>query len=97
MNTSAEPRIVRLTFPFAGVARCEVQFYERHIYLSKLLVEIQGRGIGSRVLAELKKYRQPIELVAYPDDVDRYIDLVRFYERNGFVMQEGQDLMVWTP
>lgn len=95
-----EDGTVRLVkFAFEGVERCEIEEWPEVIMLCKLNIfpMFQGRGLGSRVLSELKRLGKPIRLIPYPDNPERYSELVRFYERNGFVMPAGDDAMLWQP
>lgn len=101
MPAVAEQPLENLTFPFPGVQRCNlVQRAPGHLRLVKLEIvpEYRGKGIGSRVLRELKRLGQTISLVAYPDDPDRYDDCRRFYRKNGFTEVEGDDgVFEWHP
>jgi GNAT superfamily N-acetyltransferase len=94
-----EPALKRLHFSFEGVERCLVQEFQTHTILRKLEVMplFRGHGVGSRVLSELKARRKPIHLIPYPDDPNRYDELIRFYQGNGFAWDETQDYMVWSP
>lgn len=89
----------RLSFDFAGVDQCIVEEGPTVLLLRKLVVAplLQGQGIGSRVLRELKRKGKTIHVVAYPDDPDRCADLYRFYTRNGFADVEGTSFMAWNP
>jgi GNAT superfamily N-acetyltransferase len=102
MKTALHPEPPHRYFKFehiGGVEECRVAEQEdggcRLIKL-KVAREMQGRGIGGKVLMELKRMYRRIELVAYPDDPDRYEDCRRFYRWHGFVEQEGTGDFVWT-
>lgn len=88
-----------MTFDFTGVDQCVLEEGPDVILLRKLVIAplLQGQGIGSKVLRELKRKRKTIHLIPYPDDPDRYEELRRFYMRNGFTQAEGSDYMVWNP
>lgn len=94
-----EPALKRLHFDFEGVEKCLVQEFQTHTYIRKLEVMplFRGHGVGSRVLSELKARRKPIQLLPYPDDPDKYAELVRFYINNGFQWDDTGDFMVWSP
>jgi GNAT superfamily N-acetyltransferase len=69
----------------------------RAIRLVKLEVEpeLRGQGLGSRALRALKAKYDRIDLVAYPDDPNRYEDCRRFYARAGFT-EEGAGDFFWS-
>lgn len=90
----------RVIFPFPGVEECTIREWPKEIVLSRIRIDplFQGQGIGSRVLAELKKMRKTIHLVVYPDNPNLCEELARFYRRNGFTEVEGENaLWIWKP
>lgn len=100
MTITKDTPVTQRTFDFPGVDKCAVlNVCPGHIKLLKLEINpaYRGKGVGTRVLRELKRLGCTITLVAYPDDPERYDDLMRFYRRNGFEEVEGAGEMVWHP
>lgn len=91
-----DPGEREVTFDFPGVERCVIKDEGEGLLLAKLKVLplFQGQGIGTRVLHKLKRLGKPIRLYAVPDDPDRWNELVRFYEKNGF-HEADDNTMQW--
>jgi ribosomal protein S18 acetylase RimI-like enzyme len=73
--------------------------YRDSIYLNWLKVPAnqQNRGIGSHVLQALQHYAQYAhkDVVLEPSpERGKWIALVRFYKRHGFIPNKGQELVV---
>lgn len=75
---------------------------ENEITLDLVKVDKKQKGTGSKLIAKLKKIAEknnlPIGLYAEPqDDSINELDLVSFYEKNGFRQDVDSDgkLMIW--
>lgn len=77
-------------------------------YFNRLIVdppEARGQGIGSRLVRALQQALRldprglPLVCEANPYDGRRKLpDLIRFYERHGFVREKGYaTLLIWSP
>lgn len=70
------------------------------IYLRYIEVKTKNRGIGSKIIDELKIFAKRVQMKVYliPDhNSDMYEKLIQFYQKCGFKFRNNDNMLEYDP